>query len=549
MQPNTLYFGDNLAVLREQFPDACVDLVYLDPPFNSKRDYNYIYRDLAQQGDTAQEQAFTDTWTMEGAAAEFREATESGFPEGELIETLRHVFGDTSLVAYLSVMALRLRELHRVLKPTGSLYLHCDPTASHYLKMVLDCVFGQDCFNNDISWVRTVPKSDYREGAVNWPRIHDVLLRYSREPGTGCVFGQPFTDYSEEYRRRYKHVDADGRRYDLYSLIAPGNGTRGHPRYEFLGVTRYWRYGEEKMHQLLAEGRIVQTGPGLVPRYKRYLDEVPGVPVGDVWSDIPPINARAAERLGYPTQKPLGLLERIIAASSNPGDLCLDPFCGCGTAVAAAQALGRQWCGIDITSLAVTLIRERLSDHFPEVYPSPGDVPVNGLPKDVAGATMLFNSDPYDFQFWALTLVGAHPPGGTGKKGADKGIDGVVLWHDGAEKLQRAFVSVKGGKHVSVNQLKDLLATLETEKAAVGLFVTLTPPTKPMQNMAALAGDYTLATQFGELKFPKLQILTIEELLAGKRPALPQTSQLQGHKAAKAIGDKGGQQSLFGDEG
>jgi len=548
MQPNTLYFGDNLQVLRTHFPDESVDLVYLDPPFNSKRDYNYIYRDLVGAGDTAQEQAFTDTWTMEGAAAEFREVTESGLPEGALIETLRQVFGDTSLVAYLSVMALRLRELHRVLKPTGSLYLHCDPTASHYLKMVLDCVFGGTNFINDVTWQRTVPKSDHRQGATNWPRVHDCLLYYQRHAGTATTFQQAFSAYDADYlEASYPFVEeGTGRRYGAHSLTAPGAGTRGHPQYEFMGVVRYWRYGQDKMQALLEEGRIIQSKPGNVPRFKRYLDEMPGVPVGDIWTDIGNLQGAAHERLGYPTQKPLALLERIILASSNEGDLCLDPFCGCGTAVAAAQKLGRQWCGIDITSLAVTLIRERLSDHFPEVYPSPGDVPVDGLPKDVAAARMLFEKDPYDFQFWALTLVAAHPPGGTKTKGSDKGIDGVVLWHDGEEKLQRAIVSVKGGKHVSDAMLKDLIATVEAEKAAVGLFVTLTPPTKPMRERAALAGEYELAGTTA--KFPRVQILTIEELLAGKRPSLPQTSQVQGHKAAKAIEDTSAQGSLFGED-
>ncbi len=394
MQPNTLYFGGNLQVLREHFPDACVDLVYLDPPFNSDRNYNMVFSGAAGEDDTAQIQAFADTWSFEGAAEAFYEITATPAPVGKLLEGLRQAFGDTSLLGYLSVMALRLRELHRVLKPTGSLYLHCDPTASHYLKMVLDCVFGGTNFINDVTWQRTVPKSDHRQGATNWPRVHDCLLYYQRHAGTATTFQQAFSAYDADYlEASYPFVEeGTGRRYGAHSLTAPGAGTRGHPQYEFMGVVRYWRYGQDKMQALLEEGRIIQSKPGNVPRFKRYLDEMPGVPVGDIWTDIGNLQGAAHERLGYPTQKPLALLERIILASSNEGDLCLDPFCGCGTAVAAAQKLGRQWCGIDITTLAVSLIKKRLLEHFPEAFPSPDDIPVKGFPVDVAGARALLEA-------------------------------------------------------------------------------------------------------------------------------------------------------------
>lgn len=532
MTPNTLYFGDNLQVLRA-WPDACVDLVYLDPPFNSKRDYNYIYRDIAGAGDTAQEQAFSDTWTMHGAAADFAEVTESGRPEGILLDALHRVHGDGSLVAYLAVMASRLRELHRVLKPTGSLYLHCDPTASHYLKMVLDCVFGADRYVNEVTWQRTSAHSDAKQGAQHYGRNSDTILVFRR--GTTVVWNHPYVRHDPAYvKSHYPYEEAgSGRRYGLWDITGPGGAAKGNPIYEVFGVTRYWRYSRERMEQKIAEGRVIQPRPGAVPREIRYLDDSAGTPLGCVWTDIPPINSQATERLGYPTQKPLALLERIIAASSNPGDLVLDPFCGCGTAVVAAQKLGRHWLGIDITSLAVNLIRERLSDHWPDVWPSPGDVPVDGLPKDVAAAKMLFESNPYDFQFWALTLVGAHPPGGVKKKGADKGIDGEIIWRDGQAALQRAVVSVKGGRTVSDTMLKDLIATLEAEKAAVGLFVTLTPPTKPMLNRGALAGTYHLAGTTAT--YPRIQILTIQELLAGARPDLPKSSRIEGHQPAAKL--------------
>ncbi len=546
MQADTLYFGDNLQVLREQLPDASVDLVYLDPPFNSQRDYNYIYRDIASASDTAQEQAFSDTWTMEGAAAEFGEVTLSGHPEGKLIDTLHQLFGDTALIAYLSVMALRLRELHRVMKPTGSLYLHCDDAASHYLKLVLDCIFGPEYHRNEIIWKRTSGHSD----ALRFGRVHDVILYYTREgkPTRNTVY-QPYDEqYAEQY---YRYRDPDGRRFMSGDASAAGL-TGGGYRYEWRGVTRVWRFPVETMQRLDEEGRIYYTRNGF-PRVKRYLDEMPGMPAQDVWHDIEALRSWHAERLGYPTQKPLALLERIISASSNEGDLVLDPFCGCGTAVVAAQKLNRRWIGIDITSLAVNLIRERLSNHFPELWPMPGDVPVAGLPRDVAGARLLFETNPYDFQFWALTLVGAHPPGGRRKKGADRGIDGEILWRDGQDQLQRAVVSVKGGRHVGDAMLKDLIATVEAENAAVGLMVTLAAPTRPMRQRAAQAGEYQYAAR--ELSdhvtacFPRIQILTVEELLEGRRPELPRTSRLARHREAKEIKGDSPQQLLdFGGE-
>jgi DNA modification methylase len=537
MQPNTLYFGNNLEVLRAEFPDECVDLIYLDPPFNSKRDYNMVFRDIAGAGDTAQLQAFADTHTFAGAAAEYNEVTESGLPEGKLVETLREVFGRTPLVAYLSIMALRLRELHRVLKSTGSLYLHCDPTAGHSLKLLLDCVFGEECFRNEISWKRFSAKND----AKRYGRSHDILFYYAKGPApTWHVQYGPFEeDYVEE---NYRYIEeGTGRRYRLGDLTA--NKPGGDVDYEWHGATpykgRHWAYSRENMDKMLADGRILFRKTGM-PVFKRYLDEQPGVPLQDLWTDVR-LHGGSNERLGFPTQKPLALLDRIISASSNEGDVVLDPFCGCGTAVVAAQKLGRRWCGIDITSLAVTLMRDRLCKSFPEVYAAPGAVPVLGLPKDLAGARLLAEEDKYDFQFWALTLVGAHPPGGTKKKGPDHGIDGEILWRDGSGHLQRGIVSVKGGRAVTEAQVKHLLATLESEKAALALFVTLAPPTGPMLSTAALAGTYTLPGTTAT--FPRLQILTIEELLAGKEPKLPVASRLSPHKSAQPI-DDGAQTSM-----
>lgn len=343
-----LYCGDNLIIIRERIATESIDLIYADPPFASERHYG----------------AFDDRWHWNDTAARtYHELASDGPVEVcQLIGALRYLLNTGPMLAYLVMMAARLVELHRVLKPTGSLYLHCDPTASHYLKIILDAIFGPQNFKNDISWNRTVPKSDFRQGATNWPRVHDCILYYSKDMLQRGMFHQQFAAYDESYiASSYPFVEPEtGRRYGGHSLSAPGAGSRGHPRYEFLGITRYWRYGKEKMNQLLNEGRILQSKPGNVPRYKRYLDEVEGVPTGDMWTDISMLQGASRERLGYPTQKPLALLERIIQASSNPGDVILDPFCGCGTAVAAAEKLGRRWIGIDCNADAIALARTRL---------------------------------------------------------------------------------------------------------------------------------------------------------------------------------------------
>jgi len=440
------------------------------------------------------------------------------------------------MMAYLTMMANRLLELHRVLKPTGSLYLHCDPTASHYLKIVLDGVFGNANFNNELIWRRTTTKNDYKQGAVNWPRVHDVILMYGKNLKLRPVFNQPFSEYSAEYLHDfYRHKDEDGRVYRLSDLTAPGRGMRGHPQYEFLGVTRYWRYNKEKMQELYLAGRVVQSKPGGVPAYKRYLDEVPGVAIGDVWEDLQAVQGAGNEFLGYPTQKPLALLERIIEASSNKVEVVLDPFCGCGTAVHAAQKLGRQWIGIDITHLAISLIEKRLRDAFPGLK-----FEVEGTPKDLEGARNLALRDKYQFQWWACSLVNAQPYMGK-KKGADGGIDGLIFFHDDKAGAKKIVVSVKGGENVNVAMVRDLAHVIEREKAAFGFFVTLVDPTRPMKEEAITTGYYD-ADRFGT-EFPKLQILTIEGLMSGtERARYPDLTLGRSTFKRAQVEDMGGEQ-------
>ena len=506
---NTLYYGDNLEVLRRYVPDESVDFVYLDPPFNSNASYNVLFRERSGEESPAQIKAFTDTWewTQESERVYEREIiTNPGAPSAvkEMISAFRQFVGANAMMAYLVMMAPRLVELHRVLKPTGSIYLHCDPTASHYLKLLMDTVFGPQQFRTEITWKRTSAHSDTRQGRQQHGRVHDLILFYSKSDT--WTWNPLYTEYDQDYiDRSYRHVEPEtGRRYRLDNLTGPGGAAKGNPSYEVMGITRYWRYSKERMAGLIEQGRIVQTRAGAVPAYKRYLDEMPGVPLQDLWTDIRPIASQAKERLGYPTQKPQALLERIIQASSNEGDVVLDPFCGCGTAVAAAENLKRRWIGIDVTHLAVALMKSRLRTAFGIV---PGkDYRVVGEPADVGGARALAEQDRYQFQFWAMSLLEALPRE-DGRRGADRGIDGVLYFVDGPRSgMEKAIVQVKSGK-VSSPHIRDLKGTVEREKAALGLFITLEEPTSAMRTEAVSAGFYR--SEVWQKDYPKIQLRTI----------------------------------------
>lgn len=506
---NTLYFGDNLDILREHIKDESIDLIYLDPPFNSKRDYNILFKTPKGHQSDAQITAFEDSWHWgEQAEKEFAELLhQPNTNVAEMMQALRHFLGENDVMAYLTMMANRLLELHRVLKPTGSLYLHCDPTASHYIKIVLDGVFGKENYRNEISWLRSQPKS---HATTNFPNCRDIIFRYAKTDN--AKFFKVYTEHDPEYVGNfYRFTDENGRRYRLGDLTNP-NKNRPNLTYEFLGVTRVWRWTKERMHKAYADGMIVQSKPGVVPQFKRYLDEMHGQPVTDNWDDIEHLHGSNAETLGYPTQKPLALLERIIQASSNEGDIILDPFCGCGTAVHAAQKLNRQWIGIDITHLAISLIEKRLREAFPGIQ-----FEVYGTPKDLDGARDLATRDKYQFQWWACSLVNAQPYQGK-KKGADSGIDGLIYFQDDDGHAKKIIVSVKGGENVTVNMIRDLKGVIEREKAQIGLFVTLAEPTRPMKDEATAAGYYE-SHVIGK-NFPKIQILTIEKLLNGTEQAL-----------------------------
>ena len=470
---NSLYYGDNLDILRRYIPDESVDLVYLDPPFNSNQDYNVLFKARDGEQSSAQIKAFTDTWHWSAeAAVQYEEIIQAGGPEARAMEAFWQVLGPSDMLAYLCMMAPRIIELRRVLSARGSLYLHCDSTASHYLKILLDAIFGSDCYRNEIIWKRTSAHSDSKQGRKQFGKVHDTLLFYSRTDK--WHWETQYADYDEDYiRTKYRHADEDGRLYRLDNLTGPGGAGKGNAFYELMGVERHWRYSKENMQKLVAEGRIVQTKPGNVPQYKRFLDEMPGVPMQDLWTDISPINSQAAERLGYPTQKPLELIERIMAASCPAGGVFLDPFCGCGTSIEAAQKQNRKWIGIDITFMATNLIKYRLE----QAFGSNTDYEVRGEPTTLDEAQHLAAQDPYQFQWWSLGLVKARPA--DEKKGADKGIDGCLYFQDekpGTAKSKQVIFSVKAGKP-AVSHLRDLRGVLDREKAEIGVLITMQPPT------------------------------------------------------------------------
>ena len=503
---NALYYGDNLRVLRDSIASESVDLIYLDPPFNSQASYNVLFKSPAGKSAEAQIEAFEDTWHWCGESEQaFDEVLNSANTNAaEMLRAMRGFLGENDMMAYLAMMAVRLLELHRVLKPTGSLYLHCDPTASHYLKILLDAVFGKRSFRNEITWKRTTAHSD----TGRYGRNTDIIFFYSKTEK--YTWNKVFRGYDEKYLKRFRFKDADGRMWMDDNLTAKGLSGGGY-EYEYKGYRSYWRCPRATMEEHDREGRLHFTKKGGI-RLKRYLDIAEGIALQALWEDIPPINSQAQERLGYPTQKPLALLERIISVSSNPGDVVLDPFCGCGTAVHAAEKLGRRWIGIDITCLAIGLIERRLKDAFPGIA-----FEVHGTPKTLQDAVDLAERDKYQFQWWAASAVGARPYAGK-KKGADGGIDGILFFKSGAKTTESAIISVKGGNNVGVGAVRDLHSVIEREKAAIGVLITAVLPTRAMQKEAAAVGLFDCGL---EEKFPRLQIITLAELFQGKRPRIP----------------------------
>lgn len=548
---NTLCFGDNLEILadREYFPGEIADLIYLDPPFNSNRGYNVLFKNEKGKEAESQIRAFEDTWhwglETEKTYNELVKQHKAPHRVATLLNTLMQSIGPNQMMAYLVMMTARLLEMHRVLKSTGSLYLHCDPTASHYLKIILDSIFGPKNFRNEIVWKRTSAHNDPKRYGANI----DTLLFYTKSDV--WTWNQQYTPHDPEYLKRFRNVDLDGRRWADDNLTAKGLSGGGY-EYEYKGVKSLWRCPPETMARLDSEGKLHFTSKGGI-RLKRYLDETPGVPIQALWDDINPINSQAAERLGYQTQKPLALLERIILTSTNEGDIVLDPFCGCGTAVAAAQILNRKWIGIDITYLAIRLQKQRLKGHFklePKV-----DYEIVGEPRYIEEAIALAELDRYQFQWWALDLIKAQPIGeesktllksgrkDRGKRGRDRGIDGVLSFFEPVNSyMRRALVQVKSGE-VSSGDVRDLRGTIDREEAEMGLFITLKPATEEMRLEAARAGFYYSSPTM--TPYPRIQILTIKELLEdSKQPNIPGLIPLPSKQAPPVKREQGWQAVL-----
>jgi len=516
---NTLYLGDCLNVLRDNVPDESVDLIYNDPPFNSKRDYNIFFDDKEIQ---TQRIAFEDTWTLKNIQDSLAElhTLKTDYLYFLLLtyqKVAPHAF------PYLTMMSLRILEMHRVLKPTGSFYLHCDPTMSHYLKTACDIIFGEKNYRNEISWKRSNPKSHTTN---NIPNCRDIIFRYTKSDD--FTFNKVFQPLEDDYvEKAYRYVDDSGRKYRLLPLLNP-NDNRPNLTYEFLGVKRVWRWTRERMQKAYEEGLVVQLKEGSVPQYKKYLDESEGRTITNDWNDID--QASGNESLGYPTQKPKALLERIIKASSNEGDTVLDGFSGCGTTVDAAEGLHRNWIGIDISPIAISLVKRRLLDTYGEHL---SKFEVRGTPTDEQSAIELWKQNPNAFQDWWLTEFEVFSTT-FGTKGADKGIDGIAqyLTDPKTQNVIRVAFQVKGGVHIQSKDIDALLGAMDKHKCELGVFLTIAEPTKPMLDTIASSGFIEIPG----FKIPRLQILTLEDYFKKKSLKLPKynitfkAAQLKGKK-------------------
>jgi adenine specific DNA methylase Mod len=513
---NQLFYGDNLEVLRKHIKDETIDLCYIDPPFNSKRNYNQIYNNVGKE-DKAQAQAFIDTWTWDDHAnqglAEIQENYLGHFTSQsiDLISGLTKVLGKGSLLAYLVNMTLRVAEIHRVLKPTGSFYLHCDPTASHYLKIIIDAIFcsqGGD-FKNEITWKRTSGHSD----SGKYGSVHDVIFYYTKS--LKITWNQVYQKYEQNYiDKYYRYQDDDGRKWMSDNLSAAGLAGGGY-QYEWNGVTKLWRCPKTTMEKLDAAGKIYYT-KNRIARIKRYLDESKGLPVQDAWNDIEALRSWHKELLGYPTQKPESLLERIIQASSNEGDIILDAYCGCGTTVAVSQKLNRQWIGIDITYQSISLILKRLEDTFGKAVLE--TINISGIPKDMKSAEALAlkkdDRTRKEFEKWAVLTYSNNRATINQKKGADKGIDGIAYFTGDKDEPEKIILQVKSG-NVKSGDIRDLQGTITLEKAELGVFITLKPPTKDMIKTAKEAGIYK--SRYMSQPVDKIQIVTVQEIIEGQK--------------------------------
>lgn len=571
-----LHYGDNLDVMRKM-PAGIFDLTYLDPPFKSDIDYNLLFTEDGIAPDEAQWTAFKDTWLWDqGAQGAFEEIQDIPNPRlVNLVNALHVGLEKTPMLAYLVNMAVRLVEIRRVMKDEGSIYLHCDPTASHYLKMLMDAIFGPQAFKNEIIWRRTGSHNK----AKRWAPIHDTLLFYTNS-GT-YTWNNPRRPYMTGHVKSYFVADGKGGyKTNYYGNVLTGAGTRnGESGLPWMGFDptakgRHWAVPgaiweevgidpsglsqHQKLNLLHSKGFVKITPGQAWPIYERTIQPGEGPAASDLWTfqpytegtvfgtndgidaDVRWLSPQDVERLGYPTQKPVGLLKRLIMASSKPGDTVFDPFCGCGTTVAAAEELKRDWVGIDVSPFAISLIRKQRLSSFK--YLKEGvDYDVTGLPTTLAGAKMMWGQDTKAFEVWCLTELDGIP---NEKKGGDKGIDGRIAFKPDGKKAQFAVVSVKGGK-LKADDVRSLSHVAQREKASslgFGVLVSMYEPTKGMKTDAASAGSAT----FNGTKYPLIQLITVNEMLHGKRPNLPLISPGAAYAGKKSKASLGHQDTLFG---
>jgi DNA modification methylase len=559
---NLLYYGDNIEVLRKKIHSETVDLCYIDPPFNSKRNYNQIYNKIGDE-DRAQAQAFIDTWRWDDHAISGYEEILSN-ADGrfqpqlvELIKGMHSVLPEDSLLAYVVSLALRVTEIYRVLKNDGNFYFHCDPTASHYIKLVLDAVFcaqGGD-YKNEIVWKRTTAHSDTKQGLARYGRIHDVIFFYTKK--TQANFTTQYVDYEQSYvESHYRHIEKGkngnpDRRYRKGDLTAnkPGGDTeyawpvkrptmpnaeweadlddeylKPKEGWEYKEIRpykgRYWAYSKQNMKDYAKAGRLIHTKSGM-PEYKRYLNEMPGMPLQDIWSDIDPINSQAKERLGYPTQKPMSLLERIILSSSKEGDVVLDAYCGCGTTIDAAHKLKRKWIGIDITYQSISVTLKRLEDTYGKDILK--DITLDGIPKDMKSARALAHKKDdrlrKEFEKWAVLTYTNNRAVISEKKGSDAGIDARSYFRTGKSDNAKIVFQVKSGS-VDRGDIAKLRGDMGREQAALAFLITLEDPTRLMVHEAKSAGQYR-HEDMGRA-YDRITIVLVKEIVEdGKRLEIP----------------------------
>jgi DNA modification methylase len=521
---NKLYFGDSLDILKKlhhEHPSGFIELIYIDPPFNSKRNYNILFEEADLKDTKAQKEAFADTWSNVSYKDTIEELKDIDLDLFLFLESLDKIRISKSAVSYLTTMAIRIHYMHKVLKNTGSFYLHCDPTMSHYLKIICDLIFQEKHFRNEIIWKRaSTVKGNFGQGSKFFGPNTDTVLFYTKS--NKYTFNQQFTAYSDAYLKKfYKFIEPEtGRRYRLISMIGPGGESKGNPKYEVMGITRYWRYSQETMQQLINDGLVIQTKPNNVPVKKLYLDEGKGVAIQSLWDDIDALSPSSRELLGYPTQKPEALLQRIIETSTNKGDLVADFFCGCGTTISVAQKMKRKWLGVDISHLAIGLIERRLIMSYGKEIKNTYET--DGLPKDLSSAKRLAEGVSHGrikFQEWIIEamLGGIHNP----KKTADGGWDGHLTFELPNQKKDIILVEVKSG-NVNVKNLREFIQVVNKQKASIGIFVCFEDQvTKPMLLEAKDAGYYK-KEMFGN-NYDKIQILTVEKLLDGEQIKMPNT--------------------------